>query len=471
MTTRKQKLWITAGVLGLVAVGTAWASRRSRADAGSSLPRASVSDTLAFALDVFLPLVAKGVIIRRPAVVALAERTGLEARSVRRMQTLRHKYGRGPLMLRLPFREQAVVLAPDDVHRVLRESPEPFSTASSEKRAALSHLEPHGSLVSEGAERADRRRFNEEVLDHGHTVHRLAEPLLAVVAEEAEAILQAVHAGGVLDWEVFSHGWFRMVRRTVFGEGAREDHDLSAMTRSLRSDANWAFLRPRRDALRERFLARIRDHLERAEPGSLAGQAAGVRQSARTAPDHQVAQWLFAFDPAGMATFRALALLAAHPEHGADARQEARSHGGSGLAQLPRLRAAVLEALRLWPTTPMILRQTSQETRWEPGVMPARAGVLIFSPFFHRDDERLSFAHHFTPELWLHERGDGDWPLVPFSGGPAVCPARNLVAMLASAMLANLIRERLPVLAGRGRLDPARLPATLDPYTLRFDYR
>lgn len=466
MSANHRKLWAAAGVVGLIAAGASLASSRRRAD--GELPRASLLDSAAFGLEVFLPIFAKGVIVRRPPMLALAERTHIEDRSLRRMQRLREKYGRGPLMLRLPLREQAVVLSPEHVHRVLRESPDPFSTASSEKRAALGHLQPHGSLVSEGAERAERRRFNEEVLDHERAVHRFAEPLLAVVQEEAQAMMQEARKSGALDWEGFSQRWFRMVRRVIFGDAASEDHELSAMTKSLRQAANWAFLRPRRTLLRERFLARIRHYLQLAQPGTLAGRAAQVPQTAATEPHHQVAQWLFAFDPAGMATFRALALLAAHPRQGAAARDEALSHSNEGRQQLPLLRAAVLEALRLWPTTPMILRQTKEPTQWEQGTMPARTGVLIYAPYFHRDDQRLDFAHRFTPQLWLEERGDDHWPLVPFSGGPAICPARNLVAMLASAMLAALIEEGVPRLARPHRLDPARLPATLDPYTLRF---
>src|SRR5690606_8563454 len=100
------------------------------------LPRASVMDTLMVLLDVFLPTVAKGVIIRRAKVVEAVERLDLDRRSIRRMQYLRSKYGDGPLMLKVPLRSQAVILAPEHVHRVLEQSPDPFATASSEKRAA-----------------------------------------------------------------------------------------------------------------------------------------------------------------------------------------------------------------------------------------------------------------------------------------------------------------------------------------------
>jgi hypothetical protein len=44
---------------------------------------------------------------------------------------------------------------------------------------------------------------------------------------------------------------------------------------------------------------------------------------ARYEPSSQIAQWLFAFDPAGMTTFRTLALLACHRQFADRAREEA----------------------------------------------------------------------------------------------------------------------------------------------------
>ncbi len=71
-------------------------------------------------------MIAKGPIIRRPKVVAGVERLGLEARAVRRMQALSEKYGRGPVMLKLPGKSMAMVLDPEHCHRVLDETPEPL---------------------------------------------------------------------------------------------------------------------------------------------------------------------------------------------------------------------------------------------------------------------------------------------------------------------------------------------------------
>lgn len=136
---------------------------------------------------------------------------------------------------------------------------------------------------------------------------------------------------------------------------------------------------------------------------------------------------------------------------------------------LPLLRACVLESLRLWPTTPAVLRDRTRVTTWKTGVLPAHTGILIFAPLFHRDDRRLPYADRFSPELWLRERTSEDWPLIPFSAGPAICPGRNLVLLVTSSMLAALLERHDLRLRPATRLDRRHpLPGTLDPFTLNF---
>src|SRR3954454_7635977 len=146
-------------------MGGAMGAASSRTTERTSLPRLSVRDTGGVLADVVMPLFARGVIIRRPRVVGLLDRMDADARAVRRLRDLRSRYGDGPVLLGLPGREVAVVLSAEDVHRVLRQSPDTFAPANAEKRAALGHFQPHGVLISDLRSRTDRRRFNDAVLD------------------------------------------------------------------------------------------------------------------------------------------------------------------------------------------------------------------------------------------------------------------------------------------------------------------
>lgn len=432
------------------------------------LPKATVGETLQTVRDIQGPMVAKGPIIRRPKVVAASERFDLDGRGVRRAQALSEKYGRGPLMLNIPGRNMALILDPEDVHRVLEDSPEPFATAETLKRHALKHFEPKVALISHGAERTQRRRLNERTLDHGHPIHQMAAAFRPTVEQEAEALLEQVRAdGGVLEYQTFLDAWFRIVRRVVLGDSAREDTDLTELTEKLRADGNWAFLKPVDKTGRAALLSQMQEALDRAEPGSLAAFMAQQPQGTESEPAQQIPQWLFAFDPAGMATFRALALLATHRESLDAAKQEISTEQHEAAPMLPLLRASVLESLRLWPTTPMILRETTTEVEFAHGVMPAGTSVLVFAPFFHRDDRQLDFAHRFAPELWERPRTRDDWPLVPFSAGPGLCPGRHLVLLLTSNFMAAIL-DRAELELESHSLDSENLPSLLNNFGLRF---
>ncbi|MFW0771960.1 cytochrome P450 [Paenarthrobacter nitroguajacolicus] len=442
----------------------------------ASLPKASVLDTAAFLADVFLPTVAKGPIKRRPRMEAASERLGLDGRAVSRMRSLQLKYPDGPVLLRLPFRSQAVALRPSEVHRILENSPEPFSPASSEKRGALAHFEPRNVLISTGTERSIRRALQEQALDTDSPVHHLADHFLPVIREEMDQLLSGLPSDQQLDWERFSAAWERVVRRVVFGNSAADDVELTRKLTRLRKDANWSAIKVTRTKTRAAFLTTVRKRMLAADPGSLAHALKDHDPSPAAAPVDQIPQWLFALDPAGMATFRTLALLASHKNQLGKAQQEL-AEDTSGHKHLPYLRACVLESLRLWPTTPMILRQTTREVQWGGGIMPAKCGVLVFAPYFHRDSQLLPHADLFHPELWLDQGtvegdrpGQGkDWALVPFSEGPVRCPGRQLVLLLTSATLARFIEETDFRLSDPGRLGPdIGLPSNLNPFSLRF---
>ncbi|GAA2774995.1 hypothetical protein [Nonomuraea dietziae] len=137
-------------------------------------------------------------------------------------------------------------------------------------------------------------------------------------------------------------------------------------------------------------------------------------------PEGQVPHWLFAYDAAGMTAWRALTLPAVH----------------AGPHDPAHLRAAVLEALRRWPTTPAILRDTTAPTRWRGVTLPEGSIAAVITSF--------------TDE-------------VPFSDGPAACPGEDLALLTATEMLAAILRDREVVALSR------RSP--LDHFGVRFAVR
>lgn len=415
------------------------------------------------------PAISAGVIARRRPVLALLERIQADERAARRWERLRTEFGRGPVELVVPGRRVIVILDPGDIGRVLAGAPAPFDPANREKRAALEQFQPHGVLISQGPIRERRRSVNETALDTGAPLHRLAEPFAAKVAGEAEVLIEQAGRRGAVDAADFTAAWWRLVRRVVLGEQARTDDSITDELWRLRGAANWSFAAPPLRKRRERFLARLYGYVETAEPGSLAGALADIPAGGAIDPVGQMPQWLFAFDAAGIALSRALALLTAHPEQRARARADAEAPDRARLR--PYLRACVLESIRLWPTTPVILRDTTEWTRWRTGseqfALEPGAALLILAPAFHRD-RRLPFADSFTPEIWLDGRAEQYPQLVPFSAGPAECPGRNLVLFVTSALLAHLLSGPELRLRSHDLTPGIPLPATLDNYRLEF---
>ncbi|MFG2442583.1 cytochrome P450 [Nocardia fluminea] len=417
---------------------------------------------------------AAGVIARRRRVMGLLERTQLDTRAVRRMRDLRREFGEGPVELVVPGRRVLVVLEPADAGRVLDEAPTPFHPANREKRAALGQFQPHGVLVSKGKVREQRRAVNEAALDTGRPLHRLAAPFTDVIAEEADQLLTAATREGHLDAARFTTAWWRLVRRLTLGPAARDDEEITDRLWKLRSAANWSFLAPQHRKVREKFFDGLYGYADRADEYSLLGALLTIPSAGATDPVGQIPHWLFAFDAAGIALTRTLALLATHPEQLAAATGEAHQH--DGIAVLPYLRACVLESVRLWPTTPLILRDTTEDTVWGAGAqrftVDAGAAVLVAATAFHRDERLLPFAHDFVPEIWLDGRAQRYPQLVPFSAGPAACPGRDLVLFVTSTLLARMLRNATFAVGSAPDLRPdAPLPFTLNNFGLDFTVR
>lgn len=431
----------------------------------------SGTQALATLVDLGGASIAAGVIARRRPVVRVLESVQADARADARMKKLRRDFGRGPVELVLPGRRILVILHPDDVGRVLAEAPYPFHPANREKRKALQWFQPHGVLISQGPIRQRRREVNEAALDFSSDTHWLASTFSEVIAEEAAHIIDDATRRGHLDSMRFMAAWWRLVRRLALGSVAREDKEITDSLLRLRKGGNWSFMSLPHYRARARFLERLYRYAEDPEPGTLVAAVAQTPAGGAVDPVGQMPQWLFAFDAAGMALLRALALLATHPEPMVRAIDESDTPNAPLLR--PFLRSCVLESVRIWPTTPTILRDTTEDTLWHNGserfTVAAGAGLMIVVPAFHRDDETLPFAHRFEPDIWLDGRAQTYPQLVPFSAGPAECPGRNLVLFVTSSLLAHLLSALDWRLTSQPAPTPEKpLPMTLNQLTLVF---
>jgi cytochrome P450 len=181
-----------------------------------------------------------------------------------------------------------------------------------------------------------------------------------------------------------------------------------------------------------------------------------------------------ALDAVRTVVANALALLATYPAARAQAVEEIAAadaaHGRgtvAGVADLRFVRACVQESIRLWPAAPTLVRRTATDTDWHGTTVPAGTRVMIPAAVFHRA-RRFPFANGLAPEIWLDGSGDADWSFNLFSRGGAQCAGRNLALVLATASLAELLRQAEFRLL-KPKLSPDRpLPYAMNPLTTRF---
>src|SRR3954451_10726404 len=197
----------------------------------------------------------------------------------------------------------------------------------------MSHFQPDALTLSRGEDWKDRRAFNEHVLATGDDQHPQAARIRDVVADE----VGRMRIGDDLRWEHWERLFDHITLRVIFGNSARNDQDLTDLLEKLMRGANRIVgASPGGEDYHE-FYGRIDRYLANPDPYSLVAMVADAPQSDRTRVAQQIPHWIFATrDTLGANAYRALALAVARPELRVD------------------LPGVLREAMRLWPTTPLL---------------------------------------------------------------------------------------------------------------------
>jgi cytochrome P450 len=435
----------------------------------SGLHSASLLENARFNALVIVPNAVQGIFRRRRAAVAAATRANVDGRGFGLMRGMSRSHGGGPVWVRVVRDRALLLLTPADAHRALEGSPDPFASDPPAKRDGMVVFQPDAVTISRGEAWRNRRAFNEAVLDYGRPVHEFAERFARVAAEEAaELVSAAALEGGELGFGPWNRAFLRITRRVVLGDAAAEDTQLSEELGAMMSEANGM---PGKTSDRyPAFVARLGRYVAAAEPGSLASRFNDAPADAETKPVGQVPHWLFANgDTLAINSFRALAAILSHPSQRAKVDAELASAGedAEAIAGLRYLEACLEDAMRLWPTTPMLSRETTVDTDWRGATVPAGTQVLVPNTYLHRDRDRIDYADRFAPDRWLDGEAAEEWSFNHFSRGPQGCPGTGITLFIGKAVLAELLRDhRVELLAPK--LDPAKpLPHMVDYFGIR----
>jgi predicted ester cyclase len=270
--------------------------------------------------------------------------------------------------------------------------------------------------------------------------------------------------GDHLEWSDFDDLFERITLQIIFGRRARNDRTLTRTLQKLMRESNRGFAL-RKSKHFDAFYGMIRGYLADPEENSLVALSARGLGDSALKVENQIPHWMFAmWETLATNCARALALIVEHPEAEARARAEmARADLSTpdGIHSLKYLEGCLQEAMRLWPTTPMLARETVYQTALGGESIPPGTQVLILNNFNHRDRQRLAFADSFSPELWLD--GREDYRFNHLSNGPQVCAGKELVFFIGKAVLATLLSNDRYLL-----LQPALDTTKPLPYTYNY---
>ncbi|KAA0024715.1 cytochrome P450 [Antrihabitans cavernicola] len=418
--------------------------------------KATIGENALFNSLVVVPNVVQGLFRRRSTPVAAATLADVDGKAISFLGSVDRRYQSRPVWVRMGLDEALLVLNPDDVARVLDASPGQIAADPDAKRKGMVHFQPDAVTISRGEEWSSRRRFTESVLGKVGPPGGLTERVEQITREEIEPVGAET---GEISWQPWNKAIQRITRRVILGDAAAGDWALTDTLERMMSGANSMPGKPSGDL--GAFTDRIAAYIRRAEKGSIAGFFADAPVDSLTAPVGQVTHWMFAMgDTLAINTLRGLVLLANH--------QEKREHAiADGTDEY--LQACLQEAMRLWPTTPMLSRETITEIDWGGGLtIPAGTQVVVVNTYGHRNKERLDFADRFAPEEWV----DGDAGSYPgfnaFSRGPQGCPGSNLALLIGRvamrvALEGRTIEAKQPILR-----DPASLPHMMDYFTAKI---
>jgi cytochrome P450 len=444
--------------------------RDRHADQNGGQPQGLASAGLPEAVGILVtgvvPALVRGLFSPRRGAMKLLTRLDADRRAVGLLSKVRGKYGGEGV--RLLGGKMVVLWGASAIREVLDRSADLYASDAGAKAKGMTHFQPDALTISRGEEWRDRRTFNEAVLATSERVHPFGKRFLVVVEDEVGRL----SPGSALEYRHWEDLWDKITLRVIFGDSARSDQRLTGLLEKLMSESNRLVgLKPTDDYYE--FYGALERHLKDPSPDSLLARFADAPQTDTTRVVHQIPHWIFAMrDTLGANTYRALAAIVADAGVQAKVRDELGNADLSDPEQVDGLRyleGCLHEAMRLWPTTPLLARETTQDVVLAGEEIEEGTQVLMLNVFNHRDAEHVEGADRLEPERWDGERKD--YRFNHLSNGTQDCPGGPLVLLLGKAVIARAL-ARYQLELSEPKLDPNQpLPVMFNFFEARFSVR
>jgi cytochrome P450 len=113
------------------------------------------------------------------------------------------------------------------------------------------------------------------------------------------------------------------------------------------------------------------------------------------------------------------------------------------LSELPYTERVIKEAMRLYPPSWAIVRNSLHDCEIGGYQVPSGATILMSQWVMHRDPRYYDDPERFNPDRWLDERvkGTSKYVYFPFGGGPRTCIGAAFATMEGVLVLATIAQQ------------------------------
>nr|XP_053638811.1 cytochrome P450 4c3-like [Cherax quadricarinatus] len=146
-----------------------------------------------------------------------------------------------------------------------------------------------------------------------------------------------------------------------------------------------------------------------------------------------------------------LYLIGCYPEIQARVDEELRSIFGDSdrpvtmadLREMKYTENCIKEALRLFPSVPILARELKEEAVIDNYRIPVGTTVIVVTYCLHRDPEQFPKPEVFDPDRFLPENVSKRHPYsyIPFSAGPRNCIGQKFALMEEKILVSNILRK------------------------------
>ncbi|XP_075213713.1 cytochrome P450 4C1-like [Lycorma delicatula] len=107
------------------------------------------------------------------------------------------------------------------------------------------------------------------------------------------------------------------------------------------------------------------------------------------------------------------------------------------------LENCIKEALRLFPSVPIIARKLTENEVIDGYTLPKGSDVLVFPYVLHRDKTQFPNPEKFDPDNFLPERARKRHPYayIPFSAGPRNCIGKKFAIIAEKTVISTVLRQ------------------------------